>query len=153
MPQSFTNCWKFAVMKSLRRSPWLLAGWWLLSTMTETATLAAERSLEGMPGSGLTNIADSPATAPISATVVPELQPSPQFNQSSQSTTLIAQAIAPAADGTGTIVNQSGNTFEVTGGTQAGDNLFHSFQQFGLSADQAAPFAQIPTLRIFSVVS
>jgi len=61
----------------------------------------------------------------------------------------IAQAIAPAPDGTGTIVNISGQTFNITGGTLSGDgaNLFHSFTQFGLDANQIANFLSNPSIQ------
>jgi filamentous hemagglutinin family protein len=44
--------------------------------------------------------------------------------------------------GDGTIVNQSGNTFNITGGTQptGSGNLFHSFGTFGLQTNQTASF-------------
>ena len=56
-----------------------------------------------------------------------------------------AQSIEEAQDGTGTIVNQSGNTFNITGGklsplSKNQQNLFHSFTQFGLSQGQTANF-------------
>ena len=51
-----------------------------------------------------------------------------------------AQSIAPAADGTGTLVQQIGNTYRIEGGTQAGANLFHSFQQLGLQPNEIADF-------------
>jgi filamentous hemagglutinin family protein len=53
-----------------------------------------------------------------------------------------AQSIKPAADGTGTIVTPNGNQFDITGGKNSKDgaNLFHSFQQFGLDANQIANF-------------
>lgn len=54
----------------------------------------------------------------------------------------IAQAITATPDGTGngtgTIVRQSDQTFNITGGTQAGANLFHSFERFSLEAGQVA---------------
>jgi filamentous hemagglutinin family protein len=50
----------------------------------------------------------------------------------------VAQAITAAEDGTGTVVTQTDSTFEITGGTQAGSNLFHSFEQLGLDANQIA---------------
>jgi filamentous hemagglutinin family protein len=146
MSQSVANYWKFAVVKSLRRSPWVLVGGWLLSAVPETPAFAAGRSPELIPSPSLTAIADRPAASQLSATVAPESYPSPQFGQSPQSTLLVAQAIVPAADGTGTTVNQTGNNFEITGGTQAGENLFHSFQQFGLSADQAATILSSPDI-------
>ena len=59
----------------------------------------------------------------------------------------IAQ-ITPANDGTGTRVNGT-QQLNITGGTQAGGNLFHSFQQFGVNAGQTANFISNPTLKIF----
>lgn len=58
-----------------------------------------------------------------------------------------AQAIAPAADGTGTVVTPQGSQFTITGGTQAGANLFHSFQRFGLSQGQTAQFLANPQIQ------
>jgi filamentous hemagglutinin family protein len=66
---------------------------------------------------------------------------------------LSAQPIIPASDGTNTQVNPMGNTFTIQGGSLSGDgaNLFHSFQRFGLSADQVANFLSNPQTRnIFS---
>ena len=64
---------------------------------------------------------------------------------------LLAQSlpIAPVADGTGSQVNLSGNRFNINGGTLSGDraNLFHSFERFGLNADQTANFIANPNLR------
>ncbi|NER37736.1 MAG: CHAT domain-containing protein [Oscillatoria sp. SIO1A7] len=59
----------------------------------------------------------------------------------------IAQPITPAADGTGTLVEQNGNQFDITGGSPSGANLFHSFEQFGLDANQTANFLATPNLR------
>ncbi|HAA28329.1 MAG TPA: filamentous hemagglutinin, partial [Cyanobacteria bacterium UBA8553] len=55
---------------------------------------------------------------------------------------LDAQTITPASDGTGTLVTPEGNRFDISGGTLSknGANLFHSFQQFGLTANQIANF-------------
>jgi filamentous hemagglutinin family protein len=39
-----------------------------------------------------------------------------------------------------TIVNSTGNSSTITGGTLSGNNLFHSFTQFGLNANQTATF-------------
>lgn len=58
----------------------------------------------------------------------------------------LAQTITPAADGTGTIINHNGNTYHITGGTQAGANLFHSFQQFGLQPNEIADFLSNPAI-------
>ena len=54
--------------------------------------------------------------------------------------------ISAAPDGTNTTINQTGNTFNINGGTQAGTNLFHSFQQFGLNPEQIANFLANPTI-------
>ncbi len=44
-------------------------------------------------------------------------------------------------NGTGTVVTSpNGNQFDITGGTQSGVNLFHSFEQFGLNPGQIANF-------------
>ncbi|MEM8642823.1 MAG: filamentous hemagglutinin N-terminal domain-containing protein [Cyanobacteria bacterium P01_G01_bin.54] len=58
----------------------------------------------------------------------------------------LAQSITPAPDGTGTIINYNGNTYHITGGTQAGANLFHSFQQFGLQPSEIADFLSNPEI-------
>lgn len=55
--------------------------------------------------------------------------------------------ITGATDGTNTLINQSNNTFNITGGTQAGSNLFHSFQQFGLNQGQIATFLSNPSIQ------
>ena len=76
------------------------------------------------------------AIAPLLlATVFFELVQSPALAQ-----------ITSAPDGTNTGINQAGNTFNITGGTQAGSNLFHSFQQFGLNAGQIANFLSNPAI-------
>jgi filamentous hemagglutinin family protein len=57
--------------------------------------------------------------------------------------------IAPASDGTNTIVTPTGNRFDITGGTLSGNgaNLFHSFGQFGLTQGQIANFIANPQLQ------
>ena len=62
---------------------------------------------------------------------------------------LLAQAIVPAADGTGTIVTPNGNQLDIQGGQTSSDraNLFHSFSRFGLQADQIANFISRPEVR------
>ncbi|MGB0562249.1 MAG: DUF4347 domain-containing protein [Spirulinaceae cyanobacterium] len=60
---------------------------------------------------------------------------------------LWAQSITPAADGTGTIIEYNGNTYTITGGTNAGANLFHSFQQFGLQPSEIADFLSNPAIQ------
>jgi filamentous hemagglutinin family protein len=58
-----------------------------------------------------------------------------------------AQPITAAQDGTNTVVLPNGQQFDITGGTQAGANLFHSFQQFGLSQGQIANFLSQPNIQ------
>jgi filamentous hemagglutinin family protein len=58
-----------------------------------------------------------------------------------------AQSITAAQDGTNTVVLPNGQRFDITGGTQAGTNLFHSFQQFGLSQGQIANFLSQPNIQ------
>ena len=60
-----------------------------------------------------------------------------------------AQAIVPGAE-TQTMLTHPGgnpNQFDITGGTHAGNNLFHSFQQFGLSQGQTATFLSQPAIQ------
>ncbi len=76
-----------------------------------------------------TAIALSPAlllTAPVTAQSIP---------------------ITAAPDGTGTVILPNGQKFDITGGTQAGTNLFHSFQQFGLNQGQIANFLSQPNIQ------
>jgi filamentous hemagglutinin family protein len=63
---------------------------------------------------------------------------------------VLAQSIVPAADGIGTQVAPAianPNQFDIRGGTQAGANLFHSFQRFGLTAGQTANFLSHPGIQ------
>ncbi|WP_204103968.1 MULTISPECIES: CHAT domain-containing protein [Spirulina sp. CCY15215] len=62
--------------------------------------------------------------------------------------TVSAQSIIPASDGTGTSIQQNGNQFDIQGGarSQNGGNLFHSFEQFGLSAGEVANFLSAPEI-------
>jgi len=67
---------------------------------------------------------------------------------------LLAQSITPAADGTGTQVLQEGDSLQdgiaerytITGGTRSRENLFHSFERLGLSADEIATFLSQPDI-------
>jgi len=70
------------------------------------------------------------------------LPPSRLVNLESRIAT--AQQITAANDGTGTIVTQNGNQFDINGGTHSGLNQFHSFEQFGLDAGQIANFISHP---------
>ncbi|MEQ8970344.1 MAG: CHAT domain-containing protein [Coleofasciculus sp. C1-SOL-03] len=60
----------------------------------------------------------------------------------------MAQSITPAVDGTGTIVTENGTQYDIDGGSVSADgsNLFHSFEQFGLDANQIANFLANPNL-------
>ncbi|MEL7223896.1 MAG: filamentous hemagglutinin N-terminal domain-containing protein, partial [Cyanobacteria bacterium J06576_12] len=65
------------------------------------------------------------------------------------STSVIAQSITAADDGTATVVTQDGQRFVIDGGTLSGDgeNLFHSFEQLGLSANEIATFLSDPSIQ------
>jgi filamentous hemagglutinin family protein len=58
-----------------------------------------------------------------------------------------AQSITPS--GSGTQVTPSGTGYQITGGSTSGDggNLFHSFEQFGLSAGESANFIADPAVQ------
>ncbi len=58
-------------------------------------------------------------------------------------------SVIPASDGTGTVVAPNGNQINITGGQLSQDNanLFHSFTQFGLNADQIATFLSTPGIQ------
>jgi filamentous hemagglutinin family protein len=47
-------------------------------------------------------------------------------------------------NGAGTVVNTQGNQINITGGTQAGANLFHSFGDFNVNSAQVANFLSNP---------
>ena len=57
-----------------------------------------------------------------------------------------AQAEPVADVSAGTKVTQNGNQFDISGGTQAGNNLFHSFEKLGLNKDQIANFLSNPNI-------
>ncbi|HEY9615418.1 MAG TPA: filamentous hemagglutinin N-terminal domain-containing protein [Microcoleaceae cyanobacterium] len=62
----------------------------------------------------------------------------------------VRSQITPAPNDTGTLVNSAPNNpnqFNIGGGIQAGSNLFHSFQQFGLSQGQIATFLSHPGIQ------
>ncbi|MEO1791011.1 MAG: CHAT domain-containing protein [Cyanobacteria bacterium J06629_19] len=52
-----------------------------------------------------------------------------------------AQAqVIPTAEGAGTTVTTTGDQYDIAGGTQAGGNLFHEFDEFSVEAAQTANF-------------
>ncbi|MDJ0555844.1 MAG: filamentous hemagglutinin N-terminal domain-containing protein, partial [Microcoleaceae cyanobacterium MO_207.B10] len=60
-----------------------------------------------------------------------------------------AQPIVPATDGTNTIVNKTGDRFNIQGGrlSKDGVNLFHSFREFNLYKGQTANFSTTKKIR------
>ncbi|MEO1296820.1 MAG: hypothetical protein AAFW75_13620, partial [Cyanobacteria bacterium J06636_16] len=144
-PGIFVCCWMY---RSLQASPAALLGWAILNTAIAPSTSAAiAPSAQTAPTSQSNLVTSEPViTSPMGAIATPPtITASPQFSQFS-TPTVIAQAITPADDGTGTVVTETDNTFDITGGTLSGDNLFHSFEQFGLSADQIANILATPDI-------
>ena len=62
--------------------------------------------------------------------------------------TALAQSIIPAQDGTGTQIDSEGDRIDIHGGqlSEDGANLFHSFEEFGLSEGQIANFLSNPNI-------
>lgn len=62
-----------------------------------------------------------------------------------------AQAqVVPTADGVGTTVTESNGQFDIDGGTQAGGNLFHEFDEFSVGKTETANF--LTDSGVFNVV-
>ena len=61
----------------------------------------------------------------------------------------LAQSVIPAAGDAQTQVTPNGSVYDITGGTLSGDgaNLFHSFQQFGLTPAEVANFIANPAVQ------
>lgn len=60
---------------------------------------------------------------------------------------VLAQSVRAAADGTETNISTpagQAEQYDIGGGTRAGDNLFHSFEQFGLTEGEVANFLSGP---------
>ncbi|MGB3402142.1 MAG: CHAT domain-containing protein [Microcoleaceae cyanobacterium] len=59
-----------------------------------------------------------------------------------------AQSITPADDGTNTQINTDGNRYDIEGGSSSNDgqNLFHSFEKFGLENGETANFISNPDI-------
>jgi filamentous hemagglutinin family protein len=61
----------------------------------------------------------------------------------------LGQTIQPANDATQTRVDRHSNRYDITGGQRSNDNanLFHSFEQFGLSPAEIADFQSAPEIQ------
>ncbi|MEO1387419.1 MAG: CHAT domain-containing protein [Cyanobacteria bacterium J06634_6] len=66
------------------------------------------------------------------AGVAAALSPAAQSSASAQ--------VVPTAEGSGTTVTETGDQYDIAGGTQAGGNLFHEFDEFSLAESQTANF-------------
>jgi filamentous hemagglutinin family protein len=55
--------------------------------------------------------------------------------------------ITSTPNDTGTIINQNNNTFDIQGGRQTGNNLFHSFDKFGLNQGEIVNFMTNPSIQ------
>ena len=79
---------------------------------------------------------------------------STSLNRAAIALVLLTTAIVPAQaqivaapNDAGTFVGSSGNSFDISGGATVGNNLFHSFQKFGLDASQTANFQANPAIQ------
>ena len=102
----------------------------------EAANITDQLSFAQTPATSQPSLFPADLTTEPAPPQIPEptAQGVPQFSSPLE----IAQTITAAEDGTGTVIDQTGNTFDITGGTHAGNNLFHSFEHFGLDAGQIA---------------
>ena len=71
---------------------------------------------------------------------------STSFLINAQQNSAVAQITATPNDA-GTVVNQNGNELKIEGGTEAGNNLFHSFDKFGVNKEQTANFISKPEIK------
>jgi len=146
-----------------------------VAPMINSAMKGAILLLATLPFLGVTSIQPTQATSiprEVDQTDVPIV---PQFNPSSLLTNtlvtqntfakdsivtkeatpinppslIVAQSVTGAADQVGTTVEQDGTQFNIDGGIFSGDgeNLFHSFQDFNLFADETANFISNPEIR------
>ncbi|MEM8639982.1 MAG: CHAT domain-containing protein [Cyanobacteria bacterium P01_G01_bin.54] len=85
-----------------------------------------------MPGIGLVR----PIAYGVAIAVLYSLTSLPAF--------AFTPSLTAAPDGTGTLITIEGSTYHIQGGTQAGANLFHSFQALGLKPGEMANFLSHP---------
>ena len=71
---------------------------------------------------------------------------STSFLINAQQNSAVAQITATPNDA-GTVVNQNGNELKIEGGTEAGNNIFHSFDKFGVNKEQTANFISKPEIK------
>ncbi|MEM9009113.1 MAG: filamentous hemagglutinin N-terminal domain-containing protein, partial [Cyanobacteria bacterium P01_F01_bin.86] len=136
---------------SLEVSPAVLLSWVMMHAAIAPLTKAATTPSPSNPSQAnfVTQQAALDAVlieTRVATVAAPTTTAFPQFSQPLDQPLHLAQAITAAEDGTGTVVTQTDNTFDITGGTLAGENLFHSFEQFGLSADQIANILATPDI-------
>jgi filamentous hemagglutinin family protein len=97
--------------------------------------------------SGGKAISSAKAQGMIPMPIVPEAFPA---EMSIEKPLLLAQAIVPNVNDTGTVVSSpvgNPNQFDITGGKEAGSNLFHGLQRFGLEQGQVANFQANPAIQ------
>ncbi len=110
-----------------------IARWWFRFPAVRMR-LGAALMLWANPGLVSAVWAQPVLPSPVLPSLVPSLVPRP---------------IAPHVDGTGSVVLQTGDRFDITGGALSdnGQNLFHSFERFDLGVDQTAYFVAAPEIR------
>nr|WP_254721643.1 CHAT domain-containing protein [Kovacikia minuta] len=101
----------------------------------------------GVGNASRSMMGDKPALKPWVAVSIGSVLATLPFASLPGTRAVQAQSIIPATDGTNTRVTPTGNRFDISGGTQAGANLFHSFQQFGLNQGQIANFLANPSIQ------
>ncbi len=129
------------------------------SITSQAKAVAAAAEVDSLPISSSLNSLDVSLEVGLEAGVYqgslapPDLSVAPSFSPSNREAIaaseeiLMAQGITSANDGTGTVVNQAGDQFNIEGGSRSGDNLFHSFEQLGLDAGQIANFMSNPDIQ------